>query len=459
MATLERERRDSYSSSFSESDSESSVSETVGLGPVEYDEEATRARIREANEKLKQLNVPGEESRSSSKIRFNDQVAVKSSSSDSDTSRSVSRSSSTQRAQTATTQKANDSVVQNKNNPTAAPAVAQRKDSVDSSSSGSSSFRDNGADEPLETQSYTADFETGGSQQEQPTKASSVVVRPRPKSAPTRSQRIVRQYSEERRVAMRRGPKAKILWEPGHAPVTPNDLPNYMRPQTGLLKRNRRQGATLGRSQEMDAHMKQLDENFPGLSSAYAMPKEQREAVAKRDRIRRQRIKEENAFRQEEKQEQDKAAHEVWCAWYEVSLERTQNDRAESRRLSREERMLREQTHDDMAIQRTESGLDFDAWEKSKLKQKSQTRKKQADEEARMAAVTPTPLQRMKMNDKAFRKWMRQRDRDAREQAKMEKQREKMRRRELIQEAKAKKMLESIRAAKALVVNQASFVF
>ena len=76
-----------------------------------------------------------------------------------------------------------------------------------------------------------------------------------------------------------------------------------------------------------------------------------------------------------------------------------------------------------------------------------------------MAAVTPTPLQRMKMNDKAFRKWMRQRDRDAREQAKMEKQREKMRRRELIQEAKAKKMLESIRAAKALVVNQANFVF
>ena len=72
-------------------------------------------------------------------------------------------------------------------------------------------------------------------------------------------------------------------------------------------------------AQVMEAHMKELNENFPNLTSAYAMPQEQREAVAKRDKIRRQRIKEEKAFRQEEKDEQERAAHEVWCAWYKLA--------------------------------------------------------------------------------------------------------------------------------------------
>ena len=70
-----------------------------------------------------------------------------------------------------------------------------------------------------------------------------------------------------------------------------------------------------------------------------------------------------------------------------------------------------------------------------------------------------TPLQKMKANDKAFRRWLRQTNRRKKEEEKLDREKERLRRIELRREAKAQKALAAIRAAQDVALQHRTFVF
>merc|ERR1711981_1307079 len=82
----DRNDSDSSSLSFSTSSEESDVPEHLGLAPFAWD---PTEKLKAANKKLQDLELPKEEnSRPGSTIRFNEQVAIKSSSNNSSRSSS-----------------------------------------------------------------------------------------------------------------------------------------------------------------------------------------------------------------------------------------------------------------------------------------------------------------------------------------------------------------------------------
>lgn len=106
-----------------------------------------------------------------------------------------------------------------------------------------------------------------------------------------------------------------------------------------------------------------------------------------------------------------------------------------------------------------ELGLDVRSWTKSKLLEKRQEEKRAMEEYHRMKMNTPSALEKIRLNDRAFRKWVRKVNKREKQEQEIEKIRMKMRNLELKKELRAKKALQSIRAAQEEAMTFKNFVF
>merc|ERR1712178_192790 len=143
----------------------------------------------------------------------------------------------------------------------------------------------------------------------------------------------------------------------------------------------------------------------------------------------------------EEEKTQHQTAHEVWVAWYETRYEQQKQEKEEIRMKNREDREKLNARNSMRENALTESGLDYASWCKTKEKSEREERKKKEAEEKKKLEGTLTPLQKMKQNDKAFRSWLRKSNRRKKEEEKMDREKERLRRIELRREAKAQKAL------------------
>lgn len=75
------------------------------------------------------------------------------------------------------------------------------------------------------------------------------------------------------------------------------------------------------------------------------------------------------------------------------------------------------------------------------------------------AVFSPTPLEKMKDNDRAFRRWLRKSNRRKKDEDRLDREKERLRRIELRREARAQKALAAIRAAQDVALKNRTFVF
>lgn len=429
-----------YSSTSSVSeDSDSSVDETLGLPNYTYN---PTEKLKEANAKLSKLEAPEDrnESRASSKIRFNEQIAVKSSSkSHSSEERPPSNTLLPKSiTPTVTTPTPLDQVERSSRSPSPVKSVSSH-----------SSPTPTPTQNQVQTPTYTDDFDSTAPNT-RPTSAATTTRTEsrqqlkRPKSAPARVKKM----------------KVKMLWDPANPPANSGDLPAYMRPQTGggSKKRGKHQTKT-GQSEEFKEHMRRLNKEFPHIKSSYKQPEEQRRAAAKREKIRKEREELEKQTRDEEEKERVQFAHEVWVSWYETSIEKDKQVNAEKRAENRQRiKQLREK-EETLETKRRDEGLEFEKWCETKIKSQREQAKKERDVEQLRLLNEPSALEKMKANDKAFRRWLRLTNKKKKQHAKEEELREKLRRQELRREAKAQKALAAIRAAQDHALSQRTFVF
>merc|ERR1712071_575955 len=204
-------------------------------------------------------------------------------------------------------------------------------------------------------------------------------------------------------------------------------------------------------------------EDFPHITSAYQMPQEQRRAASKRNQLKKEREREEQLAVEEEEKTQVQTAHEVWVAWYETRHGQEKEEKMEVREKNRKERRQRmdEESMRENAL--TEGGLDYATWCKAKEKREKDGRKLKEAEESKKndstSEINPTPLEKMKDNDRAFRKWLRKSNRRKKDEDKLDREKERLRRIELRREARAQKALAAIRAAQDVALKNRTFVF
>lgn len=89
-----------------------------------------------------------------------------------------------------------------------------------------------------------------------------------------------------------------------------------------------------------------------------------------------------------------------------------------------------------------------------KLKEEEENKKNETTSE-----FNPTPLEKMKDNDRAFRRWLRKSNRRKKDEDRLDREKERLRRIELRREARAQKALAAIRAAQDVALKNRTFVF
>jgi len=320
---MSKNRNDSSSSlSFSNSSSssdDSDVPEHMGLAPFAWD---PTEKLKQANKKLQELELPTEETRPGSKLTFNETVAIKSSSSsassrsaspdkisekseksdkssDSDTESRIlklenkinKKKAEKEKSEREKAEKEKSENVKSEKDPKSAPNTKSDQHSDNPSKPGSTLQQNKKVPKKAQFQkssSYTDDFETENSSKRSNSVSSHSKKYTRPVSAP-----INRKMSSG---------GGKPLWNPDNPPETPHDLPAYMRPKStgNLLNRNKSRGAKMGQSQFMQSHHMKNKEDFPHINSAYQMPTEQRKAASKRNQLKKEREREEQLAAEEE---------------------------------------------------------------------------------------------------------------------------------------------------------------
>jgi len=256
-------------------------------------------------------------------------------------------------------------------------------------------------------------------------------------------------------------PGAKQLWEDDQAPESPDKLPNYMRPKSAASAKGRKAAAPPRTSYgiDMERHNEENNKRFDNLRSEYSMPKEQRELMERRQKVKAKRLKEKEEMDRETEKADAQASHEVWTAWYETSIDEAREKRRSKYQAKREERQRMQQEREEYHEDLKSKGLDVKTWTKRKLLEKRREEKEQRNLRIEIAKSQPTPVQKMKMNDRAFRTWVRRVNKREREEEELERIRRKLRNIELRKEIRAQKALQSIRAAQEEAMTFKNFVF
>ena len=246
------------------------------------------------------------------------------------------------------------------------------------------------------------------------------------------------------------------LWNPNNPPKTPNDLPNHMRPKTTGSINTRT--PNLGHSKFLQDHFRKNNLDFPNIHSVYGMPEEQKKVVAIRNQLKKEREKEEMLALEQDEQIKVQMAHEQWISWYEKTGDRLKQQRSEIRtknKLVAQEKQAKKKMRENGLI---EQNLDYAGWCKTKETKIIEDRKNKKAEEQKIIDNSLTPLQKMKQNDKAFRRWLRKSNRRQREEAMLDRERERLRRIELRREAKAQKALAAIKLLKLSGLGRVLFI-
>jgi len=256
-------------------------------------------------------------------------------------------------------------------------------------------------------------------------------------------------------------PGAKQLWEDDQAPESPDKLPNYMRPKSAASAKGRKAAAPPRTSYgiDMERHNEENNKKYDNLRSDYSIPKEQRELMERRQKVKAKRLKEKEEMDRETEKADAQASHEVWTAWYETSIDEAREKRRSEYQAKREERQRMQQEREEYHEDLKSKGLDVKTWTKRKLLEKRREEKEQRSLRIEIAKSQPTPVQKMKMNDRAFRTWVRRVNKREREEEELERIRRKLRNIELRKEIRAQKALQSIRAAQEEAMTFKNFVF
>lgn len=212
----------------------------------------------------------------------------------------------------------------------------------------------------------------------------------------------------------------------------------------------------------MRQHMRDLKEQYPHVKSAYAMPKEQRSQLIKREKIKAKRLKEKEDLEAQNRKEDEDAAHQVWISWYETSIYEAKQKKVENMNTKISEKQQMQEEHEARKDELKDQGvlLTQKSWKKTKDKEIRKTKKA---EEKRIQIETSENEARfestLKRSDKNFRKWLKNvqiRERKERENDTIMR---KARARLLREEARNQRALNSIRAAHEEAMTFRNFVF
>lgn len=263
-----------------------------------------------------------------------------------------------------------------------------------------------------------------------------------------------RDNSEENMLPRKKKNKKKPLWT-DEPPGTPQDLPAHMRPLKNNSKR-RTYGQPYGPSSFMIGHMEKLKNEFPHLKSKYEMSAEQKMALKKRQETEKQIENEKRLMELEEERIHNQTNHEVWQAWYENRMMQQRDERKLTSKQNRREKQKAKQHDEFLQESRKDAGLDFTTWKKTKDKEiKAQLKL----ERSNTIDNTEDELKKMKQNDRAFRKWLRKREKEQRFEALIQQEADRLRKIEVRREHKTKKALAAVRAAQDQALKNKGFVF
>ena len=262
--------------------------------------------------------------------------------------------------------------------------------------------------------------------------------------------------------------RAGKLWD-GEAPESANKLPNYRRPKSSAPSANARGRALASTSGpinsydvDMKQHMRDLKEQYPHVKSAYAMPKEQKAQLIKREKIKAKRLKEKEELEAQNKKEDEEAAHQVWISWYETSIYEAKQKRVERMNVKISEKQKLQEDHEERKRYLKEQGvlLTQKAWKKSKDKEIKRNKKIAEEKSLRETAEKQAAFEAsLKQSDKNFKKWLRNVQIRERREKENDLIMRKARARMLKEEARNQRALNSIRAAHEEAMTFRNFVF